>query len=40
MASLFDYPRIDIKGTLSLNPGTANNDDYAGAVALLASRGR
>lgn len=27
--SLFDYPRINIKGTLQLNPGTANNDDYA-----------
>ena len=27
--SLFDYPRINIKGTIQLNPGTANNDDYA-----------
>jgi hypothetical protein len=27
--SLFDYPRINFKGTLQLNPGTANNDDYA-----------
>jgi hypothetical protein len=27
--SLFDYPRINITGTLQLNPGTANNDDYA-----------
>ena len=26
---LFDYPRINFKGTLQLNPGTANNDDYA-----------
>ena len=27
--SLFDFPRINFKGTLQLNPGTANNDDYA-----------
>ncbi len=27
--SLFDYPRIHFKGTIQLNPGTANNDDYA-----------
>jgi hypothetical protein len=27
--SLFDYPRFNFKGTLQLNPGTANNDDYA-----------
>lgn len=27
--SLFDFPRINFKGTISLNPGTANNDDYA-----------
>lgn len=27
--SIFDYPRINIKGTLQLNPGTANNDDNA-----------
>jgi hypothetical protein len=27
--SLFDYPRINFKGTIQLNPGTANNDDYA-----------
>ncbi len=32
--SLFDYPRINIKGTVTLNPGTANNDDYAGSVSL------
>lgn len=32
--SLFDYPRVNFKGTLRLNPGTANNDDYAGAVSL------
>lgn len=32
--SLFDYPRINITGMLQLNPGTANNDDYAGAVTL------
>lgn len=30
--SLFDFPRINIKGTVTLNPGTANNDDYAGSV--------
>ncbi|MGH9418761.1 MAG: hypothetical protein ACRD3J_02210, partial [Thermoanaerobaculia bacterium] len=30
--SLFDFPRINIKGTVILNPGTANNDDYAGSV--------
>jgi hypothetical protein len=27
--SLFDYPRYNFKGTIQLNPGTANNDDYA-----------
>jgi hypothetical protein len=32
--SLFDYPRINIKGTIQLSPGTANNDDYAGAYVL------
>jgi hypothetical protein len=32
--SLFDLPRINIKGTVTLNPGTANNDDYAGSVTL------
>ena len=32
--SLFDYPRINIKGTVTLNPGTANNDDYAGSYKL------
>jgi hypothetical protein len=32
--SIFDYPRINFKGTIRLNPGTANNDDYAGAFAL------
>jgi hypothetical protein len=32
--SLFDYPRINFKGTIQLNPGTANNDDYAGAYSL------
>lgn len=30
--SLFDFPRINITGTVNLNPGTANNDDYAGSV--------
>jgi len=37
--SLFDYPRINVKGTIQLSPGTANNDDYAGAVTLPASWG-
>ena len=32
--SLFDYPRINIKGNVTLNPGTANNDDYAGSVTM------
>jgi hypothetical protein len=32
--SLFDYPRINFCGTIRLNPGTANNDDYAGALLL------
>ena len=27
--SLFDYPRINFRGKIELNPGTANNDDYA-----------
>jgi len=27
--SLYDYPRINFVGTIQLNPGTANNDDYA-----------
>ncbi|MEM7094483.1 MAG: hypothetical protein AAF567_15885 [Actinomycetota bacterium] len=27
--SIFDYPRINFSGLLRLNPGTANNDDYA-----------
>ena len=40
--SLFDYPRINFQGTIRLNPGTANNDDYAqqpGALLLPASYG-
>ena len=37
--SLFDYPRINVKGTIQLSPGTANNDDYAGAVSFPASWG-
>jgi hypothetical protein len=32
--SLFDFPRIHLTGTLTMNPGTANNDDYAGAATL------
>ena len=27
--SIFEFPRIHFKGTIQLNPGTANNDDYA-----------
>ena len=27
--SIFSYPRINFAGTIQLNPGTANNDDYA-----------
>lgn len=38
--SLFDYPRINFKGTIQLNPGTANNDDYAGAALLPSSYGK
>lgn len=37
--SLFDYPRINFKGTIELNPGTANNDDYAPVAAMPASWG-
>lgn len=32
--SLFDFPRINVTGTLKMNPGTANNDDYAGYATL------
>lgn len=32
--SLFDFPRINITGSVQLNPGTANNDDNAGALYL------
>lgn len=28
--SVFDYPRINFSGIITLNPGTANNDDYSG----------
>lgn len=28
--SIFDYPRINYKGLISINVGTANNDDYSG----------
>lgn len=37
--SIFDYPRINFKGTVQLNPGTANNDDYAANYTLPASWG-
>ncbi|MGY3438833.1 MULTISPECIES: hypothetical protein [unclassified Marinovum] len=30
--SLFDYPRIHFSGACTLNPGTANNDDYSGGA--------
>jgi hypothetical protein len=33
--SLFDYPRFNFRGTIQLNPGTANNDDYAQQPSLL-----
>ena len=32
--SIFDYPRVNFKGTVQLNPGTANNDDYAPGLTL------
>ncbi|HEV7509347.1 MAG TPA: hypothetical protein VGS07_31010 [Thermoanaerobaculia bacterium] len=32
--SLFDFPRINLTGTLTMNPGTANNDDYAPSATL------
>jgi hypothetical protein len=38
--SLFDYPRINIKGNVTLNPGTANNDDYAGSYTLTEGPGK
>ena len=40
--SLFDFPRVHFKGLIQLNPGTANNDDYAqqpGAALVPASYG-
>jgi hypothetical protein len=37
--SLFDYPRINFFGTIQLNPGTANNDDYAGALTIASGPG-
>jgi hypothetical protein len=37
--SLFDYPRINFKGTIQLNPGTANNDDYAQQLSMPSSFG-
>lgn len=38
--SIFDFPRINFKGTIQLNPGTANNDDYASNYTLPASWGQ
>lgn len=32
--SLFDFPRINLTATLTVSPGTANNDDYAGQATL------
>lgn len=37
--SVFQFPRVNFKGTIQLNPGTANNDDYAGGVTLPSSWG-
>ena len=37
--SVFDYPRINFEGTLQLDPGTANNDDYAANYTLPDSYG-
>jgi hypothetical protein len=37
--SVFHFPRLNFKGTVQLNPGTANNDDYAGGVVLPSSWG-
>lgn len=28
--AIFDYPRINVKGLIQVNVGTANNDDYSG----------
>lgn len=30
--SIFDFPRLHVRGLLSVNVGTANNDDYAGTT--------
>lgn len=37
--SVFDFPRVNFSGLLSLNPATANNCDYAGTVVLPAGYG-
>lgn len=37
--SIFNYPRINFKGTIQLNPGTANNDDNAPYYSLPDSGG-
>jgi hypothetical protein len=37
--SIFDYPRINFQGTIQLNPGTANNDDYAQRPSLVLQSG-
>ncbi len=37
--SVFDFPRISFAGTVTLNPGTANNDDYSGAMKIAPADG-
>lgn len=37
--SLFDLPRINVKGTMSVSPATANNDDMAASVTMPSSWG-
>ena len=36
--SVFDYPRINVHGTIRLNPGTANNDDHAASATFPETR--
>jgi hypothetical protein len=38
--SLFDFPRINLTGTLTLNPATANNDDLSFNPTFVASDGQ
>src|SRR3954464_5867830 len=30
--SIFSFPRINVKGLIAINVGTANNDDYSNVV--------